>query len=152
MATRIVSSEAHCGCGRSRLALAGEVRTRFFCHCSICQAVYRAPCADVLVLGARAVEIRTPDAITFRRLRPPPAVQRGTCRACDAPVVGLLGPRAIGLAFVPARTVASADALPAPTAHLFYERRSADVDDALPKYAGYWTSELAALRRIVTRF
>jgi hypothetical protein len=129
--------------------VSGRALTRFFCHCGICRAVYRAPCADVVVFRATSVRVLAPDAVTFRTHRPPPAVRRGTCNACLAPVAGFVGlGESTSLAFVPARNLEAIDALPAPAAHVFYDCRTEPVDDALPKYEGYWRSELAALRLI----
>lgn len=73
-----------------------------------------------------------------------PALNRGVCTACGSPVLALTpGPAAIGLAFVPARTFDDPSELPSATQHIFYDRRVADIDDALPKVSGYWRSELA---------
>jgi hypothetical protein len=126
------------------------VLTRFVCHCTICQGLYKAPFADVAALWSSDVEVTTPASVGYRRYRLPPAVSRGTCNACGAPVVGrmLLAPF-MRVAFVPARNLASADALPAVGSHIFYHRRVSDAADGVPKFSGYWRSTVAVTTRIV---
>ena len=132
------------------MAVTGRLLARFLCHCTICQALYKAAFADVAVFWASAITLETPATVSYRRYRPPPALRRGTCRECGAPVAGFMGlaPH-LCLGFVPARNLAAAAALPAPGAHIFYHRRIADCADALPKHSGYWRSELAAASLIL---
>jgi hypothetical protein len=49
----------------------------------------------------------------------------------------------LALTFIPSANFAPATPLPPPLLHLFYERRVADVTDALPRYEGYVRSQLA---------
>jgi len=41
--------------------------------------------------------------------------------------------------------------MPAPSLHIFYRSRVADVDDALPKLNGYWPSQTATTQLILSR-
>ena len=105
-----------CRCGASRFAVNGEPIGRFYCHCTICQAVYQQPYADVTIFPARAVALPDNSAVTFRHYRPPPALSRGTCPACAAPVVAFmaLGPLKM-FAFVRSQNLERPSELPEPS-------------------------------------
>jgi hypothetical protein len=45
---------------------------------------------------------------------------------------------------------ADQSSLPVAGFHIFYDRRVADVADELPKYSGYWKSEWAATKPIIS--
>ena len=98
----------------------------------------------VTVFPTRAVALPDNNAVTFRHYRPPPALNRGTCPACAAPVVAFmaLAPLKV-LAFVRSQNFERPSELPEPSLHIFYHRRVADATDALPKVSGYWASETA---------
>ncbi len=123
---------------------------RFLCHCRICQSVYGKPYADIVAVRSTQVEKPLAPSIRFGKHRAPPAVSRGVCTACNAPVVGFLPlVPGFGLAFVPAANFPQSALLPAPQLHTFYHRRVADVADALPKVSGYWHSQWAVTRRFL---
>jgi hypothetical protein len=131
-----------CRCGASRLAVNGEPIGRFYCHCTICQAVYQQPYADVTIFRRG----RSPCLTTAP---PRSGLNRGTCPACAAPVVAFmaLGPLRM-FAFVRSHNFERPSELPEPSLHIFYHRRVADATDALPKVSGYWVSEMAVSRMI----
>jgi hypothetical protein len=138
----MVNEDCACLCGASRFAVHGRPIGRFFCHCTICRKAYGKPFADVTYFRAQSVALPGGQPIELRRHRPPPAMRRGTCVKCGNPVVSLLGfPRSLALAFVPSQNFPKAAELPAPDAHIFYDRRVADIADAVPKVSGYWASE-----------
>ena len=139
-----------CTCGASKFAVDGKPIGRFLCHCSICQSLYKQPYADVTVFWAGSIKQTEPSDLVFKRYRLPPAVRRGTCPACGAPVLGYLRLAPfVQLGFVASRNFSDAAALPAPSTHIFYHRRVADVADALPKVSGYWPSEIAVIRLVL---
>jgi hypothetical protein len=140
-----------CPCGAARLRIAGKLLARFVCHCAICQHVYQAPRADVSAFWAGAIVVDTPATVTYRKYRAPPALQRGTCTHCGAPVAGFirLAPW-MRLAFVPSSNLSAMAALPRPGAHVFYHRRVAECAYDIPKHSGYWRSELAVLALVLT--
>ena len=77
-------------------------------------------------------------------------MRRGRCAKCGNPVVSLLGfPRSLALAFVPSQNFPEAAELPAPDAHIFYDRRVGDIADAVPKVSGYWASEAHVTRSML---
>jgi hypothetical protein len=145
-----IDQTSSCSCGKANIDIKGPVIGRFFCHCTICQSLYKEPCADVTIVRARSVIIRAPCEMEFRRYKSPPALNRGVCKACGSPVLGLTpGPSSLGLAFVASRTFESPELVPPPQYHVFYHRSVANVDDALPKISGYWRSEFAVLSLVL---
>lgn len=139
-----------CSCGAAAFSLRAKPLTRFYCHCLICQRLYKAPFADVTVFWAGSERLRSADEVVFRSYRLPPALRRGTCRACSAPVLGYLRiAPLLRLVFVPSRNIGPAATHPSAAAHIFYHRRVADASDALPKFSGYWSSELAVARLVL---
>jgi hypothetical protein len=101
------------------------------------------------VFRARDVDLPKDNVVEFRTYRPPPAVQRGKCISCGAPTVELVRlPALPKLTIVPSATFSNPALLPAPSIHLFYDRRVADIEDNLPKYSGYWRSQLAISRYV----
>jgi hypothetical protein len=133
-----------CPCGETKFRAHSRPFARFYCHCLICQKLYAKPFADVSVVWARSIEPASASVVRTARHRRPPALDRSVCAVCGQPAYGMfmLGPLRT-LAFVPSANFGSASGLPAPVAHIFYHRRTADIDDALPKYSGYWRSEFA---------
>jgi hypothetical protein len=139
-----------CLCGASRFTVSGNPIGRFFCHCTICQKAYEKPFADVTYFMANSVRLPDSQPVAFRRHRPPPAMRRGACAKCGNPVFNLLGfPRSLALAFVPSQNFPEAAELPAPNAHIFYDRRVADISDTVPKISGYWASEAYVTKSIL---
>jgi hypothetical protein len=146
----MMNQDCSCLCGGSRFRVAGTPIGRFFCHCTICQRAYGKPFADVTYFWARSVALPDNRAIEFRRRRAPPAMRRGTCATCGNPVVNLLGfPRSLAVAFVASQNFPRPAELPAPGAHIFYDRRVADIADNVPKVSGYWASEAYVTRSIL---
>lgn len=140
-----------CQCGRTTFTVSGRPLARLYCHCQICQALYRQPRADVTVWWRGSVELADDQRVQFKRYRLPPAINRGTCPSCGMPVVGFLRLAPfVQLAFVAAMNFPRRAALPRPSAHIFYHRRVKDVRDRLPKIGGYWPSELYATRLVLT--
>jgi hypothetical protein len=145
-----VSEVCACPCGASRFTVVGYPIARLLCHCTICQSLYRQTHADVTVFWAGAVTLQADHRISFKRYRLPPALRRGTCPTCGAPVFGYLRLAPfVQLAFVPSRNFSRPSVLPAASAHIFYHRRVEDVVDGLPKVSGYWRSEWAVAKLVV---
>jgi hypothetical protein len=139
-----------CSCHAAHRALpSAESRSDLYCHCTICQAFNGRPFADVTAFPARAIALPEESAVTFRRYRPPPSFERGSCPACGGPVVEVmtLGPLKT-CAFAPSQNFERTSEPPKPSVHIFYHRRVADVIDSLPKVTGYWASQMAVSRLI----
>lgn len=149
MSILVDAASGSCPCGAATFSLHARPLARFYCHCLICQKLYEAPFADVTVFRAGPESLHDRDKVAFNRYRPPPALRRGTCTVCHAPVFGYLHPAPLPrLLFVPTRNLEPATGIPEPSAHIFYHRRLADAADAYPKFSGYWKSELAVTRLV----
>jgi len=147
---RSLRYQCACQCGRSKFTVSGRPLARLYCHCEICQALYRQPCADVTIWFGHSVELAENQRVEFKRYRLPPAINRGTCPFCGLPVVGFLRLAPfVQLAFVPAMNFPRGTVLARPSAHIFYHRRVKDARDRLPKISGYWPSELYATRLVL---
>ena len=55
----------------------------------------------------------------------------------------------MALAFVPSQNFSKIAELPSAGAHIFYDRRVADIEDDLPKVSGYWASEVYVTRSLL---
>ena len=132
-----------CPCGAAQAEVTAMPTQRFFCHCTICQSLYKAPFADVTILRADAVSVTTPGAVGFNKYKAPPALDRGLCTACEKPLLGFLHlPLLPDFAFISAANYREPDLLPEPTMHIWYRSRQADVDDGLKKVSGPLMSNL----------
>ena len=141
-----------CECGNVGLAITGNPIFRVYCHCQICQRFNNAAFADIVVYNAEQVSVFSPEGVKFESFKKPPNIQRGKCTKCHMPVIEKLAAPVIPkLSFVPVSAHRSTDSLPQSIAHLFYERRISDSDDALPKYKGYISSQIAFARSLLVR-
>ena len=139
-----------CSCGKARAVVTGRPLLRFRCHCTICQATYRAPFADATVLWARDVPRERVRHVEFGTHRKPPAAHRGVCPDCGDVTVAYMTPMPLmRLAFVPVARYPDEFRPPEPALDLFYEKRAADLEDGVPRRFGYWSSELAVLRLVL---
>ncbi len=142
--------EGQCGCGQARFQLHGEPLLRARCHCTICQQFNAAAYADILLYRGRDVDMPAQGQVNFSAWRRPPAVQRGRCARCEGPAIEYLAlPVMPNLVIVPVANLPDTVALPPPSLHMFYNRRVADADDSLPKYSGYWRSQLGFGRHLI---
>ena len=145
-----MNQSCSCPCGQSTFTVSGVAISRFLCHCQICQSIYKQPFADITTFWSGSVSLPEEHSIQFNRYRLPPALRRGACATCDAPVVGLLSLAPfVQLAFVPSKNFSAPAALPSAGAHIFYHRRVCDVHDSLRKVNGYWPSELAVTKMVM---
>ena len=135
-----------CPCGESRFEIRGEPITRFYCHCTICQSQYKSPYVDVTLYKLDEVEV--PEGLDFKQLKRFMAVDRGFCPSCEKPVMAKMGEGDKAYAFVSTRNYVSSDALPPPEMHVYYGTRVADIDDELPKYSNFFTSNWAFIKRM----
>jgi hypothetical protein len=157
MSNQQFQQRCSCPCGASSFDVKTKPLARFHCHCLICQKLYQKPSADFNVMLSHKVTLNDSSNIAFDRYRLPPALRRGTCKKCKHPVIGFLRLAPfIELAFVASSNYHDASELPAPQAHIFYHRRSADINDNLPKHEGYLKSEWAVTagitRGLFTKF
>lgn len=133
-----------CACGNVAFALPGTPLFRILCHCTICQRFNAAPFADVIVYDTASVAEPPAGTVTFDTYKPPPNVRRGKCMKCGSPAIEKFTvPLFPKLSIVPRVMHSERAEIPDPVAHIFYEKRVADVDDTLPKHHGFITSQLS---------
>lgn len=139
-----MQTECRCSCGQVQFAIKGEPLFRAFCHCTICQSFNRSAHADILLVRTKDVALPPMDRITFKTHKQPPIVRRGQCSACGSPVMEALTiPAFPKLSILPVQTMTDTTGLPDGAFHMFYDRRVADIEDDLPKHAGYLPSQWA---------
>jgi hypothetical protein len=138
-----------CECGACAFEVHTVPKARFRCHCLICQAFNGKPFADVVAVNARDVRLNNAGNISFRKYRAPPNFDRGVCRTCGKPVVEVAGAGPFKVMFIPASNFKSAARLPPVRFDMFYHRRVQDMPDNVPKYSGYFASELAVGKLIM---
>lgn len=144
------TANGHCRCGASSFTLTGTPIIRLLCHCTICQRFSKAAFSDTTVFRARDVQLPSDAPIHFDSYRPPPNVQRGQCTACNNPAIEVLSmPLVPRFYIVPSANIDEPSLVPEPAMHLFYEHRIAEAQDDLPKYSGYWPSQLAMIRQLL---
>ncbi len=152
MTERDFKGICQCPCGAVKMRLTQRPKTRFFCHCAICQAVYGKDYADISVVWAWNVAVEDISQIEFKRYRYiPVSVKRGICKSCRNPVLGymMLLPF-LNIAFIPGFMFQEQSHVPQSRGHIFYHSRKRDVEDGLPKHSGYLRSEWAATRYILS--
>ncbi len=125
-----------CSCGKAGTVVSVSPRTRFRCHCTKCQSVYKSAYADALVFRRGQVQLIDYEAIDWIRTMKPSPLIRGLCRSCEQPVLAhLYGVFSI----VPSRTASDLD-LPQIECDVFYGTRAADLNDEVPKYVNALTT------------
>lgn len=131
-----------CSCGATRFLVREAPLFRCFCHCTICQRFNEAPYGDITCFRWRGVDRPPEGQVRFEAYRSPPLLQRGRCAQCGQPALEYVRvpPRVV---LVPTRNVHDPSLVPDPSLHIFYDTRVADVNDDLPKYAGYLRSQAA---------
>lgn len=133
--------QCQCTCGQTTLELASKPLTRFYCHCTICQNLYKKPHSDVTVVWTKDLKFTNDSNIKY--VRPGLLLKRGVCQLCDQPVAGLLTMiPGLKLAFVPAGIYSDQSALPESEAHIFYHRNRIKNTDNIHKQKGFIRSEL----------
>ena len=136
--------ECRCSCGIATFSIVGPPLFRILCHCTICQRFNNADYADVVVYDAASVQLPPPGTVNFDTYKPPPNVQRGKCASCDKPAIELFKvPLFPKLTIVPFSVHGQNAQLPSPCAHIFYDKRVADMTDKWPKHRGFVSSQLA---------
>ena len=139
-----------CECGTCSFEVHKLPKGRFRCHCLICQAFNGKPFADVVAVRGHDVVLKNADKISFRKYRPPPNFNRGLCRICGKPVVEVADFGPFKVMFIPAYNFDWGAPLPPVRMDVFYHRRVRDMPDSLPKYSGYFPSELAIGKMIMS--
>lgn len=132
-----------CDCAQVQFQSAAKPLFRALCHCSICRSFHGRDFGDFLVFRMSSFRETGGDQVDYKVYQNPPLLRRGKCQTCAAPILERLSlPLFPKFMLLPSRFVAQQDALPAPSFHMFYDCRVADVEDDLPKSSGYLPSQL----------
>lgn len=144
------AQQCQCPCGATQFTVSGTPLVRAICHCTICQSFNASPYADITVFSNGQVDLPSDHPVEFREYRKPPAVQRGKCSVCDKPAIEYLRlPVLPDIVFVPSANFVDQSILPAPSLHIFYASRVADIQNDLPRYKGYWPSQAGFMRHLL---
>jgi hypothetical protein len=139
-----------CQCGSTKFTIQGEAIARIACHCQICQEFNKAPFADITIFLSKDVTLQDEKTVSLRKYKSPPAVQRGTCIKCGKPAIEFLDlPLFPSLTIIPSQLIPYGPLLPKLSAHIFYHRRVADIEDSLPKISGAIKSQLALSKKLL---
>ncbi len=123
---------------------------RAFCHCTICQKANNAEFADIALFKAKDIVAPDEAGLSFGAEKFPPVLQRGKCRSCHAIAIEYLAMFPLPkLVIVPSKNIVDPNILPEPALHVFYDTRVHDVNDDLPKYSGYLSSQFAFAKRLI---
>lgn len=144
------SFNASCQCNHVQFEIKGPPLVRGYCHCTICQEFNQAPFADITLYRYKDVAMPSADHVNYKAYAKPEIVQRGKCAQCNKPAVEYAHMGPLGkVVIVPSENVKDSALLPEPSMHLFYNRRKADANDALPKYDGYLRSQVAFMKKVI---
>jgi hypothetical protein len=132
-----------CECGACSFEVHTSPKARFRCHCLICQAFNDKPFADMVAVRVKDVVLKNTGNISYKKYRLPPNFNRGVCRTCGKPFVEIAGFGPFKVMFIPASNFELTAWLPPIQLDIFYHRRVLDMPDSLPKYSGYYSSQLA---------
>lgn len=136
--------QGRCTCGSVDFYITEPAIFRVFCHCSLCQEYENAPFADVSVFYARSVTAFDDSKISYKCFKKPAVVQRGSCKQCNDAVLEKIGiPLMPKMIVVSSNNIQDTSLLLAPSMHMFYDKRVADIEDNLKKYKGFASSQLA---------
>ncbi len=98
---------------------------------------------------SKDVILHNTETVDFKKYKSALALQRGTCITCNAPSIEFFDlPLLPEFTIIPSESIPAGHFLPKPSAHIFYHRRVADIDDALPKHNGFLKSQLVLSRKL----
>lgn len=142
-------TKASCKCGAVSFTVSAPAVARVSCHCTICQQFTQSPFSDMCVFRASSISLESEDTVDFQAYRPPPSVQRGKCKQCGGAALERMNifpfPKLI---MVPTANLPPEVVVPS-AMHVFYNRRVRDAEDDLPKYVGYWRSQVAFIIHLI---
>ena len=134
--------DGRCPCGSVSFRITGEPLLRAFCHCNTCREFNGTDVADVTVFRAADVVVGNEAGVEYRAYQRPALARRGKCTSCDRPAVERASiPFGLDIVILPSENVHRDALLPAPSMHMFYDRRVADASDDLPRRGGFLASQ-----------
>lgn len=142
---------SQCECGTTKIEVTGKPIIRAVCHCSICQEFNQAAFADITAFYADDVDVPEGSDIEFKTYtKSPTAVPRGKCKQCGKPAIEQMNiPGFPKMILIPSDNFADQSVLPAASLHMFYHRRVANLNDGIPKYSSFLSSQLGFVRYLI---
>ena len=144
------SLRAQCKCGSNTITIKSEPLMRTVCHCRFCQEYTGRDKSDFVIYRNSDVELPPAEKSHFRAFKKPQFVSRGTCTSCGGPAYEHVRiPLLPNMVIIPVPNHEQTSTLPAPSLHMFYHRRKADVNDPHPKYSNPLNSEWQFISRLI---
>lgn len=132
-----------CKCGIISFKQDSRALCRFVCHCNLCKTYTNGAYNDETFFLNNDVVINHPELVEFKRnysnLSP---LRRGVCKNCRSPAVSIAKLLRLSLIVVPSELAASEVEVPQICSHVFFHRSIVEPNDILPKYNGYWVSQI----------
>ncbi|MCV6596768.1 MAG: GFA family protein [Mangrovicoccus sp.] len=136
-----------CECGKTHFEIEGEPLFRAHCHCSICQEYHQADYADFMAFRRRKVHWDAKVPQSLKAYKQPPFLRRGHCTECGSTSLETLTlPPFPRLILIPTKRLPKSLPRPTPSLHMFYDCRHADIEDNIPKFSGYLSSQIGFAR------
>ena len=133
----------YCNCGNIYFKNEAQLTARFICHCTLCRSYSGTDFYDEAFFAVDDIGIVDDEKLSWQRNfsgRSP--VNRGTCKVCDKPAISIIDMPFMKFSLVPADSIPEHIDKKKASCHVFYHRRVNDVDDVLPKYRSYWSSQI----------
>ncbi len=142
---QLAESNYCCHCETVTVSPKAKPLVRFICHCETCQRYTKQPFSDECFFLYKDVQIENIDHVTFKKYQSNfSPLQRGLCNTCNKPAISIASVSSmLKFALLPTESVSNVITLPPVSAHVFYHRRISSINDSVPKYSGYWRSQLA---------
>ena len=140
----------HCGCscGHVEFKSIKKPLVRLCCHCTICQDFNDAAYADIAIYDGAAIEAPPEGRVDYKSYKAKSPILRGKCVKCHDPILeaSVKGPK---LWIVPVSAIRDTAQLLKPAAHIYYETRTQDVEDTIPKYNSTFRSNLVMVKHLL---
>ena len=126
---------AHCDCGAVELEMTGTPRVHAYCHCEDCRTLLDVPYHSITAWDADKVRITAGAEDTVEYNHPTLEMTRVFCRNCGET---LYNTNAMGWRLVSQLLIRKCNDNELPqelesNAHFYYDRRTVDIDDRLPR-------------------
>jgi len=139
-----------CCCGAIKVQIKPVPLVRLFCHCSICQSISNKGYADDIILLAKDVTVENSASVIYKKHTSFFPIHRGECKYCKSPVISFssLIPF-VKLAITPTCFYSAQTQLPNSAAHVFYRHNKISINDPLPKYNDYLSSQINTIKYVL---
>lgn len=145
-----MQSKDYCQCENICFEKGVKPIARFICHCNLCQNYMNQNSNDESFFKICDVRVKDPKKLILKRnysgFSP---LKRAICKACNKPVVSFFNIGLLKFTLLPSSSVPEKYKLNEISMHGFYKYRANNVDDKVPKYYGYWRSQIMTLYYLI---